>query len=1175
MATIFEQLDDALAGTNITVSVDAQVGSLGAIGATLADLAAHPPSAIGDFGTALAELPMPGLDTDTDLLASLGSIQDALPTDIASVTGELTAGLGTLGGTLDELTALLAGAIEAIAAVAKLADIDLRCAPPATDGTGASSGAGPSAGAGGSGNGGPPPPSGGGGAGGATATATPPSPVTPTTTAPLDGMKSTFDELPADLDVAKFLELLNDWLSVRKSFMPAILPVFDEVRDPLATLTAWKAMSQVDVATNLGETIAAAAALIESRLDGAFSPLAVDLAGVAPQFNAADLATTADGIVQCLEQLAAAVDEGDISATIGTITALNGFLDDLDAARAAFSADVTPKLPALLEELGDIDGRLEDALVLLVSALAPAPMLGFVEPLSQLVLQNAAQNPITEFQESLGGVIALLQNVTAALDLSAVKAPVQSVADTAHETLDAFDSAVAGVTVSVNDLFSDIESLVDAADTGALVVQLEQALGEFEAQLETQLTSLFAPVRTAIGGALGEIGDAVDGFDLAQIVTTLQDVMTQLQSTLEGAAAAAQEIADALQQVADQIENVSFTPITDEVVHSIDEVTAALQSIDTSQLTPPLQIALQGALMVLPEELDTEPIVVEFGAAIDASAAPGLDELRGQPQRLLDAVKAFEPAALVGDALSEPWQQLVEQLDAFQPSALLEPVKQQLNALKDRLKENVDPAKALEPLELPFQTLMSAFDALDPADVVKPLQDAVEAAIAKVLAAVPVDETFDQVDAALGKAQEALAIGESAVTLLERIHEVLSAFEDAPAQTAAWLEDVLAKVDAAGANPSLAPHLTTLSEALDHMRASALTARVDTAVDPVLTSLTAANPHTKLASIVRAKNHVPRALLNAMTATPERTAMQTVLDRFDPLSDEFAAPFESLRDVATALTASKTQTHALLTPAWDDNYTGAHGLLAELRGLTAGPQIGQSVRDFVEQRFVTPMNAFFAMTEPCATAVDAIANELQVLVADLNDKVGFLVTGPGSLGDIKDTIEALVDRLHHVDLGLLTSSLNELFANVRMKLEALDPATIAAAAATEFDELLAALDLSQALPPADVAELDADYQAIVDKLAQLDPKKLVIEVVQPTYEADVQPLLLAFDLSVVLDALLAKIEGLEGELSAELERVNEAYQEMRAAIPAMDLGDVAGAALAAVGDLAGSVEIGF
>ena len=233
------------------------------------------------------------------------------------------------------------------------------------------------------------------------------------------------------------------------------------------------------------------------------------------------------------------------------------------------------------------------------------------------------------------------------------------------------------------------------------------------------------------------------------------------------------------------------------------------------------------------------------------------------------------------------------------------------------------------------------------------------------------------------------------------------------------------------------------------------------------------------------------------------------------------------------------------------------------------------MRDIVEASFATPLNAAFALTEPLATAVDAIVTEVKKLVDDLDAKLGSLVAGPGSLGDIKDTIEALVDRLHQVNLDFLTTSLNDLFADVRSKLAALDPANLAAALSADFDELLDQLDLSQALPKADVDELDADYQEVIDKLAQLDPKKLITDVVQPVFDSDVKPLLDAFDLGQVLDAVVSKLQGLKDELKQELEKVNDAYKQMRAAVPAMSLGDVAGAAVAAVGELADAVGIGL
>ena len=702
------------------------------------------------------------------------------------------------------------------------------------------------------------------------------------------------------------------------------------------------------------------------------------------------------------------------------------------------------------------------------------------------MLDDASANPVNEFQEWLGTFMAWFQDIVAGLDLSAIKEPLQTVADTAHEALDAFDQAIAGVTVAVKGLFADVEGLVDQVDLSGLVTELENTLHDFTTQLETQLASLFSPVRDAVHDAVTSLDGVVDEFDPAQIVDVLNDLMSSLEGILDGAADAAKEIGDTLQQAADQIKDVSFAPITDEVIHEIDAVTDSLKAIDTSQLTPPLQLALQAALAVLPEDLDPiiNPLVDDFDQAVEQSAVPALDQLRGEPQKLLDQVKQFEPTTLIGDALSTPFQQLLQEMNAFKPSALLDPVKQQLDQLKNRLKENVDPAKALAPLEPPFNELMAAFDSLKPDAIVKPLQDGIDSAVNAVFSAIPIDATFHEVDEALAKVQDAAAIGDRLVSVLQRVHDVLAAFADAPAQTSAWLEPILTKVDAAGADASLTPQLAALTTALDGTKAAALTARVDAGLDPVLGPLTSVDPHSKLAAIVLAKNAVSRATLNALPDSPEKTAAAAALDRFDPLSADFTRPFESLRSLALVLAAAKTAAHALLDDAWDANFTGPDGALHDMHGLTAGPAVGQAVRDMVEASFATPLNAAFALTEPLATGVDAIVAEVKKLVDDLDAKLGSLVAGPGSLGDIKDTIEALVDRLHQVNLDFLTTSLNDLFADVRSKLAALDPANLAEALSSDFDELLDQLDLSQALPKADVDELDADYQEVIDKLAR-------------------------------------------------------------------------------------------
>ena len=156
-------------------------------------------------------------------------------------------------------------------------------------------------------------------------------------------------------------------------------------------------------------------------------------------------------------------------------------------------------------------------------------------------------------------------------------------------------------------------------------------------------------------------------------------------------------------------------------------------------------------------------------------------------------------------------------------------------------------------------------------------------------------------------------------------------------------------------------------------------------------------------------------------------------------------------------------------------------------------------------------------------------------------------------------MQELVDRLRTFDLGFLTESLNEVFENVRGKLDAANPAHLRELVDGVFDDMLAALSLAQILPPADIAALDAAYAEVRDKLKQLDPGKLVTEVVQPEFEATIVPLLAAFDLTPVLDALIARLQSLDEELRAEMDRVNEAWQRLRDSIPSispLDLVDI-------------------
>jgi hypothetical protein len=251
-------------------------------------------------------------------------------------------------------------------------------------------------------------------------------------------------------------------------------------------------------------------------------------------------------------------------------------------------------------------------------------------------------------------------------------------------------------------------------------------------------------------------------------------------------------------------------------------------------------------------------------------------------------------------------------------------------------------------------------------------------------------------------------------------------------------------------------------------------------------------------------------------------------------------------------------------------YQSADGALASLRNLTpTAANVKQWVHDAAEQQVVHPLAAILGLTAPVAQVLEPVATQVQALVTAVTAKMNDLLLGPNSLGGIVDAIKALEKRLENLNFKFLSDSLKDLFARVRGKLDAFNPAHLADALDKAFSDMLDTLSLATILPADEMATLDGDYAKIIDKLKALDPAKLVTAVVQPEFDQKVMPLLDAFDLTEVLNAIGDALHKLAGQLKSELDRVNQAFQAMLNSVPSPSLGDVVGA----VGDLAASVGI--
>ncbi len=1144
MPSIFVNLDAKIEGAGLSTSLGAQVDNLTGIVTKVTGLIKHPPQSLADLGTALNELPLPSIAVSGNFAATLNAIRRVVPTDLSSVTGGLSAGLEGLSQTVGAgLAQPLKDAVDAVLAIYRLTQLDWTCRDMTTSGGG-------SAGAGSPGSPAP---------GGAPAPGAAPSPASgqpglQAASAQLDVTGSLLDRAPSPFTVEAALGFLDKItrFEERTLVFPFAVPLLDELADPLQTLHAWRAMSSAEIAAQIAATLQELGQFVRRTAGEPLAALSEGLASAAAQLNTQALAQIAADLATGLGQLRSAVNGGNLSGTAAAVALIGQRLDEYDALRPTLSTGVLAQLPALEGRLACLADDLAGHMGVLLASLQPSGALNVLDQFTAPATATEAAL-LAEIQGRLQPLADWVKALVDKLDLKALEAPLKAVADGARGAVDGLETSLADVAVQVRALFAQVETLLQQVDIQALTGEVKKAIQDFAAQLTKQLTDLFGPVRKAVEDVVTSIGGAVDAFKPEQVVEALRKAVTAITEALEDPAVkqTLQQIRGAIDTATRQLQQLSFAPVTDQVIAVIEEIKAALESIDTSKLNVALQVALQAAVQVLPKSLEpvTEPFVNKFGEMVAEGPAPLLEKVKEQPEKLLQKVRSFEPAALIGEKLSKPYQDLLGQMEGFKPTQLLKPVDEEFNKLKERLKKEANPAAPLQLLEQPFDQFLDAFRRFQPEEMVKPLEEVITGVIDRILKALPVDEVLQQVDGVLKQVEQVVAFARKLTALLQRVRGLLSGFADSHAQVDAWIDSILDRVEAIGDTAALQPRFTDLAAALDEIKAGPLAARFRAAANPVLAALTVLDPRAKLAALVQAHGMFPRAALAALPDSPQKAAITAVLNRFDPLSPAFGAPYQALESLRQALSTAATRLEETLA-GWDARYHAADGALAGFRLAGATPaELRQWIFQSLEPPVIRPLKLLFGVLEALGTPLGALLSMVEALLTHLEGKVANLLLGPDSLGGIRDAVKQLIQRLRDFNLGFLRDSLKEVFAQVCAKVEALNPAQLRQTIEAAFDEVLATLTVSQVLPKTALEKLDTDYAAVVGKLKLLDPKTLVADVVQPEFETKVIPLLEAFDVTKLLTALLDFVESLKGQLRRELGRVNDSYRAMLEAVP--------------------------
>lgn len=1131
MPTLFERLDTALTGVNIDTALATQSGNLGAVATLVANLIENPPSNLGDLSGAINALPLPNLAINPSFVTQFDQLRSAVPTDLSAVTGVLTDGLGELAGTIGaDLAEPLGKVLATITAIRQLTTLRFTC--PDTNPAGAvapSFGLSTLEGA-------------------LHATAADPSPLVEVT-AHINSVVTLLDSAPSD--VALLLAWLSDMSQVlsKENGVAITLPLLHELIDPLQTVQSWQAMQPAQIRDQMGQTLQALTALIESTVPTLATTLNTDLTAIVGQLPAAPLTQIAADLTGALTQLKNAVNSGNLAGTGPTVATFNATLDDYAALRTSLQPLLTGLPPlgercvTFVEEaaahLCHLEAVLAPDTLLNITAFAPDPLLLPTPPLQAAI--EAQLQPVVDWLQALADL----------LDIAALTTPLQTVAQTIENAIQGLEQNVASVTAQIRTLFSQVETLLAAIDIGALVQGVQQAINNFATTLTQQLSQLFQPVRAALAQIVTSVSDGIDAFDPAALVAILQQAIQAVTSVFTDPAvvSAINNVRTALESISTVLVELSFAPLTDEVVAAITEITSAIQAIDTSVLGGALQGALSAALSVLPPSLTpiTDPLIDELGELIEAGPVPLLESIADKPNELLDSVRRFDPATLIGDELSAPFTALLAQMEQFQPSRLLAPVNGELQKFKTRLAERANPGAALAPLEQPFAGVLQAFDQLQPDALLAPLNEAIHGVVEQVRAVLPVDDLVDQLDSLLTLLQDANALGQGVVALIQKLGALLQIFQNSEAALTSWLAAILDKIEAINDTSPLQPHFAALNDALEQTKSTALTNAFQSSVDPLATTLQSFDPQAKLAGLVQALSSFPRAALAALPASPEKDAITAALARFTPLDAAFSAPYRLLADFLQQLQQAQTALATQLT-GWDERYHSAASPLTALRknGATAA-ELRQWVAEALEPQLLRPLRLLFAVLEPLGAPLASYAGVLTTLATILQNKLTQLLAGPTALTQIRDNLQGLLDRLGNIALDFLRESIADVFGDVRSKIEAINPANLRQTVETAFTQMLNAITLEQVLPSIEIAALDADYAELITKLKALDPKQLVTDIVKPEFESKILPLLDAFDLTVLFQVIIDRLHSLDDELKQALTRVNTAYQGLRGA----------------------------
>ncbi|TQM61941.1 hypothetical protein [Humibacillus xanthopallidus] len=819
------------------------------------------------------------------------------------------------------------------------------------------------------------------------------------------------------------------------------------------------------------------------------------------------LATLGRPVTQAATQAAAAIRSAVDALDPASAASYQTLLGALDAATAAINGAGAAFRPvyddvahtfAVLQPAELLAGYLEilDDLELTGHELIGDVLDTTVQLFDELITAVQALTPSAELGTTLGELGRHLRDTVAGSAVGQARGEVVQflgrIRDTVAEIpLTAARDALRGMLDRVGGEISDLG-----------LANLEETIGKGLDDLAAAAMKACREASDLVQGALTGLLDAIDDLPVADLAGALADAVGRLGGVVDGLHDDASGLIDDLQAQVDSLSQLSFTPVSDEVIGEIDQLKSRLASMNPDALSDEAKLAIRAALAVL-EAVDVEDKVVDVlgqgYAELDAKVREVLDDIAAGLERLHRSVGELDPATLLAPVTKElaVVRSTVDSLDA---ATLTTPLHDQLRHL-DSWLATLHPGTVLTPLQGTYDDGVAMIHRLDPEIWGAPLAG-LHADLTALAERLDLGPLFTE-------------LNDRRRDLIERARDGLTqslTAADLPEPVAGWLTSVMPLVTGTTELVTLEPgaFLRRLSE---QVQADFPVSRLYVPLDEVFTSALAALGSVPEGDLVAAATTVrdavttlddlePAALLTRLRAAHTRLIglHAPVLAPFSATA-ELQAAFHARVDVAVSTPAGEVArvdarfdaVLSLLTGVTDS--TVAHALdsaqdaaLIAL-GNAANELAGDSRLDAAQASFVQLRDAVDALvppslprTGPLTASVVLTACEHwrpSLRAAELDQRLTAFAAALAPVADaLGEALDAFADDLDAtaelIDPLALEPPIAEVFDAVRAQVEALDPTTLLADLRTEvylpITEAIAALD-----PHELAARLDATY----------------------------------------------------------------------------------------------------